>query len=125
MGRWRRRGRRGSGRSTQAPGSSQLPEIPERRYGGAGHEHVAFDRFGDVLRERVDELHKKRFNKIPFFLHDETISENTITRAEQKLAELSNVNLELIRRTLAGPVSSVYGSLGGDWKTNGTFPQPK
>ena len=46
-----------------------------------------------------DELHKKRFNKTPFFLHDETMSENTITRAEQKLGELSNVNLELIRRT--------------------------
>ena len=81
-----------------SPGSSNYPKY-QTIYGGAGHEHVAFDKFGDVLRERVDELHKKRFNKIPFFLHDETISENTITRAEQKLAELSNVNL----RTLAGP----------------------
>ena len=107
-----------------SPGSSEYPKHKNLGWGGADYQHVAFDRFGDVLRDRVDELHKKRFNKTRFFLSDEKISEHTITRAEQKLTEMSHVNLELIRRTLAGGlVSTPYGSLRGkDWKSNGSFP---
>ena len=35
-----------------SPGTRNHPKY-QTIYGGAGHEHVAFDKFGDVLRERV------------------------------------------------------------------------
>ena len=106
-----------------SPGSKDYPKY-QALYGGADHEHVAFDKFGGVLRKRVDELHKKRYNKNPFFLDGETISEKTITRAEQKLDELSHVNLDLIRRTLTAPLPPPALKNMNHLKSNNQFRLP-
>ena len=59
----------------ESPGSPNYPKHKRHDIMSADFDHVAFGKFGDVLRDRVDELHKKRFNKVPFFLKNEKISE--------------------------------------------------
>jgi predicted transcriptional regulator len=108
-----------------SPTDSAYPK-PARNFGFGTHQTIEFNKFGSVMRDRVDELHKKRFNKTKFFTSGETISENTLRRAEQKLTELSNINVEAIRRSLNSKVSSPYGMLKSkDWKSSGSFPAPR
>jgi len=109
----------------ESPGSANYPKNKMIGRGGTDYEDVAFDGVGDILRDRVDELHKKRFNKTAFFLRDETISSKTIIRAEQKLGELSNINLNLIRQSFAArPSPTGLPKSSNDLKTHGSFPVP-
>jgi hypothetical protein len=75
---------------------------PTAKRNGKDFEAVVYDAFGGILRDRVDELAKARF-KAPFFAPKETISHSTLLRAESKLAELSNMNLETIKRSFSAP----------------------
>jgi hypothetical protein len=96
---------------SESPGDKNYPQFRRTNVWGDSEE-VVFGKFGDILRDRVDELHKQRFNQVKFFLSDETISQLTITRAEQKLAQFADINLTAIKATLGNTPSNLHLSSG-------------
>jgi hypothetical protein len=84
---------------SESPSSSSYPQGTKN---GKNFESVDYNKVGSILRTRIDELGKKLFSA-PFFLTDEHISHSTLLRAESKLAAMSNVNLEEIKKSLFGP----------------------
>ena len=94
----------------ESPSDKNYPQFKRDMWGDT--EEVVFAKFGSILRDRVDTIHKKRFNKTTFFSSKETLSPTTILRAEQKLAELSDINLGAIKQTLKGTASNLHLSSG-------------
>jgi hypothetical protein len=82
--------------------SPSSPSYPKDKRSGKNFETVDYGRVGSILRTRIDELAKKTFNA-PFFLAQEHIAHSTLLRAESKLAALSSVNIEEIKKSLFGP----------------------
>jgi hypothetical protein len=93
---------------------SAAPDDPKypgyKRVGMWGdYEDVVYKQIGDVIKDRIDELNKKRF-KDKFFTiikghiwdDKENISRDTLRRAHWKLNELGDANLKAIQQSLSG-----------------------
>ena len=69
---------------------------------GAGYDYqdVEYQQIGDIIRKRINDLHKEKFGS-DFFQPNEKISRNTLVRAEITLGKLEERNLNTLQKSVA------------------------
>ena len=93
----------------ESPTSEKYPKDSRK---GNDFTQVRFDRVGDILRKRIDELAKSRLGSA-FFEANEHLSQKTLLRAEAKLTELAAVNIGEIKKNMSTVPDGVPDAVSG------------
>jgi hypothetical protein len=66
---------------------------------------LGYHKLGDVIRERIDEVHRK-LNRGSFFVEGMGANRLTLQRAELTLDRLSETNAEIVVKSITGALSA-------------------